>query len=214
MAIDVDRSGRASTTSGGGGLKPLVRRHACWNPTGRNASVNDAAVTTCPHRASTRPVRARSRPIEFLAHQMRVPIPAAGHSHPPRASVSAASPGPARRPTTPPLSARPWTEPKNASMPAPPSPLQSQVHVHPHSRSAPLRGPCVVPRSHPLRPVIGAATDPSTDWPPRRQRPPHAAPLRTDDPTPTRTAHQSTPTVQAHQLPSPAGSPGPENSGR
>ena len=25
---------------------------------------------------------------QFLAHQMRVPIPAAGHSHPPRASVS------------------------------------------------------------------------------------------------------------------------------
>jgi len=42
---------------------------------GRSASVNDAAVTTCPHRAITRPLRARSRPINSSLTRWVYPSP-------------------------------------------------------------------------------------------------------------------------------------------
>ena len=57
-----------------------------WHPTGRSASVNDAAVTTCPHRASTRPLRARSRPINSSLTRCVYPSPqhaTATHPGPP-----------------------------------------------------------------------------------------------------------------------------------
>jgi hypothetical protein len=87
---------------------------------GRSASVNDAAVTTCPHRAITRPLRARSRPINSSLTRWVYPSPQHATATQPGPPWSGPSRDPARRPTTPPLSDRPRTEPKDASMPAPP----------------------------------------------------------------------------------------------
>ena len=86
---------------------------------GRSASVNDAAVTTCPHRAMTRPLRARSRPINSSLTRWVYPSPQHATATQPGPPWSGPSPDPARRLTTPPLSDRP-REPKDASMPAPP----------------------------------------------------------------------------------------------
>ena len=102
---------------------------------GRSASVNDAAVTTCPHRAITRPLRARSRPINSSLTRW-VPIPIAGHGHPRRAGMSwpitrlCASTHDAS-PQRPPVGGAEGRDHAGTT-----ATLQSQLHVHPHSRSA------------------------------------------------------------------------------
>ena len=100
---------------------------------GPSASVNDAAVTTCPHRAITRPLRARSRPIKSSFTRWVYPLP----QHP-----TATHPGPAcpdapcdraRRSTGPPLRDRRAMDGGEAREHASTAAaVQSQVHVHPH----------------------------------------------------------------------------------
>jgi hypothetical protein len=189
---------------------------------GRSASVNDAAVTTCPHRAITRPLRARSRAINSSLTRWVYPSPqqaTATHPGPARPDPPC---DPARRPTGPPQRPPSGDGAEGREHASTTAAMQSQAHVHPHGHSR--RGRAAEPSPAAGSPAPpNAPGDPGAEVRPRRRRhPPAMARRRPLHHPPMDTARQEDvdegargpPSWSAaHSGPDAARSPGPPDPG-